>query len=129
MHTGPADDDKATYKERMLQAFQQLCSAPEGEDPWPALNGGRGQPGPFERGWRGFFDLQHQLMQTGRDKILRHQQGTWSLPTLWNTHEVEECLCELREKCDAKPEVDGTDWDLADAPGNGPAGRTWPWPY
>ena len=55
MHIGPAGD--YNYKERMLRTFQQLCSAPEGEEPWPALNGGPGQPGPFERGWRGFLDL------------------------------------------------------------------------
>ena len=56
-YIGPADNDDDTKKMRVLCAFAQLCIAPEGEEAWPALNGGPGHPGPFERVWRNFFDL------------------------------------------------------------------------
>ena len=65
---GPADNNDDTKKMRVLRAFAQLCIAPEGEESWPALNGGPGHPGPFERGWRGFFAIQQHRMESARKK-------------------------------------------------------------
>ena len=33
----PEADLSVTQPERMLQAYRQLCTAPEGEEPWPAV--------------------------------------------------------------------------------------------
>ena len=82
IYLGPAVEDDDTKQVRVLRAFEQLCTAPPGEDPWPALNSGPSNPGPFERGWRQFFGAQQQLMESARQSILRRQQGMWSQPTL-----------------------------------------------
>ena len=47
----PKKNDE-TKQMLMLRAFRTLCTPPEGEPPWSALNGGKDAPGPFERGWK-----------------------------------------------------------------------------
>ena len=48
----PDSDD--TKQMILLRAYRDLCTPPENEPPWPALNGGAGAPGPFESGWHRF---------------------------------------------------------------------------
>ena len=45
-------EDNETRHKKQLRAYQDLCTAPEDESPWPALNEGPDAPGPFERGWK-----------------------------------------------------------------------------
>ena len=78
-----------------LRAFRDLCTAPEDETPWPALNGGPDAPGPFERGWKRFWQEQRPLVLEAQK-----QQGnaeSWSSMSLWNTKEMEKELEKFRD--------------------------------
>ena len=39
---------------------------------------------------------------------MTHRQGSWSLPTVWNTYEVEKALSTLREACNQQCDDDPT---------------------
>ncbi len=83
----------------LLRAYRDLCTPPENEAPWPAISGGPGAPGPFERGWRCFQQKQRPLVLEAQKKTLS-QEGSaqaWSSPSLWNTKEMGEELEEARE--------------------------------
>lgn len=87
----PAIDDSDTRQLRTLRGYQELCTAPEGEERWCALNEGPNKPGPFERGWRSFIEHERSLMEKARFKCMsRHKM--WSKPSLWETVEVAEFL-------------------------------------
>ena len=95
----------------LLRAYRALCTAPEDEPPWPALNKGPDAPGPFERGWKRFWQQQRPLVLEAQKKTLSQQGNaeSWSSPSLWNTKEMEEELeqarASYREEDDA-PEID-----------------------
>ena len=83
----------------MLRAYKDLCTAPAGASPWPALNGGPDAPGPFERGWRRFWQQQRPLVLEAQRKTLAQPGNaeSWTYPSLWNTQEMEEELEQARE--------------------------------
>ena len=92
-------EDNETKLKLQLRAFRALCTAPEDEAPWPALNGGPDAPGPFERGWKRFWQEQRQLVLQAQQKTLSQPGNaeSWSSPSLWNTREMEEELEQARE--------------------------------
>ena len=92
------EDDK-TKQMLQLRAYRDLCTAPEDEAPWPALNGGPDAPGPFERGWKRFWQEQRPLVLEAQKKTLSQQGNaeSWSSLSLWNTKEMEEELEQARE--------------------------------
>ena len=71
IHLGPPVDGETRHM-RMLRAYRELCTAPDGDEPWPALNGGPSCPGPFQRGWRQYHAKQLELAERGREKIMIH---------------------------------------------------------
>ena len=50
------DKDKDSWKIRELDAFAELCTPSNTEETWPALHGGPGKPGPFQRGFAQFLE-------------------------------------------------------------------------
>ena len=61
-------EDDETKQMLQLRAYRDLCTAPEDESPWPALNGGPDAPGPFERGWKRFWQEQRPLVLEAQRK-------------------------------------------------------------
>ena len=90
-------EDEETKQMVMLRAYKDLCTAPAGASPWPALNGGPDAPGPFERGWRRFWQQQRPLVLEAQRNTLAQPGNaeSWSYPSLWNTKEMEEELEQL----------------------------------
>ena len=78
-----ADDDRRTKELRYLCAYENLCTAPEGEEPWPAQPAGEGVAGPFQRGWEAFSREQEAMAKTAREKCLRNDVGPWATPSIW----------------------------------------------
>ena len=79
---------------RILQMYKQLCTAPPGESPWPAQNGGPGSPGPFERGFKSFMAEQEALaLVAPRKRVLT---CTWF--SLWETVEARYLLDDLADQ-------------------------------
>ena len=71
----------AAYKAsdlRVLQMYEQLCTAPAGQDAWPAQNGGPGVPGPFERSFKAFL-LQEEAKASA---AVRKRVTTCTWPSL-----------------------------------------------
>ena len=64
-------DDSDTQNLRILRGYQKLCTAPEGEERWCALNERPKKPGPFERGWRSFMKNERARIETARLKRMR----------------------------------------------------------
>ena len=93
----PEDDE--TKQMLLLRAYRDLCTPPENEPPWPALNGGTGAPGPFERGWHCFWQKQRTLVMEAQKKTLLHDGNSeaWSSPSLWSTKDMEVKLAEASE--------------------------------
>ena len=78
----------------ILRSYRELCTPPENEPPWPALSGGPGAPGPFERGWQCFWQKQRIVVMEAQRKTLSLDGNaeSWSSPSLWNTKEMEDEL-------------------------------------
>ena len=64
----PPCEDFVSQSARILATYKQLCTAPDGEDPWPALPSNASGPGPFERSMRGFLQQQESLAGAARRK-------------------------------------------------------------
>ena len=47
-------DAPMTERGRVLEAYGQLCTAPNNEAPWPAAARSSEDMGPFQRGWHRF---------------------------------------------------------------------------
>ena len=90
---------------RILQMYEQLCTAPAGQAAWPAQNGGPGVPGPFERGFKAFM----QGEEVKCAAALRKRITTCTWPSLWETQEVHT---ELDKLADAL--------EIAESTGGGP---------
>ena len=96
LYLPPASEECATRQLRTLRAYEQLCTAPEGQERWCALNEGPDKPGPFERGWRSFYHDQKLAMEAARfRRMSRHMM--WSRPSLWETREVADYLRHHRQ--------------------------------
>ena len=84
-------DGDETKQMLLLRAYRDLCTPPENEAPWPAKNGGPDSPGPFERGWRCFWQKQRPLILAAQKKTLSQKGNAepWSFPSIWNTQEMD----------------------------------------
>ena len=110
----PADDRLASKDLRYLEAYKALCTAPIGQDRWPAQASGPSSPGPFQRGWTTFVEEQQVAAARARDRCLQHDIGPWSTPSIWSTAEVAE---ELYRRRVAKAEQDaGEGGDVPEEP-------------
>jgi hypothetical protein len=92
----PAEDAEETRELRILRAYKSLCTPDSGDETWPALSCGPENHGPFQRGWQAFLTEQQEIAERARKKCLLHCLGPWSLPSLWDTVELEEFLAEAR---------------------------------
>ena len=95
-----------TQPERMLQAYRQLCTAPEGEEPWPAVARSPADVEPFQRGWRRFEEEQKELARAAKRKGFASNEE----PSLWLTSQVQHRMA-----------------DIANDAGKWPAGMDEPW--
>ena len=91
-----ADEDIHTKELRYLEAYKRLCSAPQGQDRWPAQPSGEASPGPFQRGWQRFLEEQEIAAERARKRCLQNDIGPWSTPSIWSTAEVEAELLQKR---------------------------------
>ena len=80
----PPPEDSSTKAERLTNAYKQLCTAPAGEETWPAQGTGPTNPGPFQRGWRRFKAGQEEAAERARWKLLR----TRGVRSLWRCAEA-----------------------------------------
>ena len=88
------DEDLYTRDLRYCKAFEAYCSAPSGEDDWPAQRLGPESPGPFQRGWTRFFTEQQEHALEASRKCLASDCCLWAHPSIWNTREVAETIRE-----------------------------------
>ena len=70
----PPRDTCESQTEQYLAAYRPLCTAPEGEAPWPAVARTADEPGPFERSWRAFHREQRDLAERARKKSFTSQE-------------------------------------------------------
>ena len=96
-------DTCESQTEQYLAAYRPLCTAPEGEAPWPAVARAADEPGPFERTWRAFHREQRNLAERARKKSFSSQE----VPSLWLTVEVQHRLQRLASEAAHLPSVDG----------------------
>ena len=61
----PESDE--TKQMLQLRAYRNLCTPPENEPPWPALNKEVRAPRLFERGWHRFWEKQRPLVIERRE--------------------------------------------------------------
>ena len=100
----------AAYKAsdlRVLQRYEQLCTAPAGQDAWPAQNGGPGVPGPFERSFKAFL-LEEEAKASA---AVRKRVTTCTWPSLWETVEVHAELDELADALEAAEAAEAAGWN------------------
>ena len=88
---------------RILQMYEQLCTAPAGGAAWPAQSGGPGIPGPFQRGFTAFLAEE----ETKAAAAVRKRVTACVWPSLWDTVEVHAALAELADAWDATDATGG----------------------
>ena len=84
----PPPEEHEARDLRLLSAYQKLCTAPDGQGPWPAQNMGPDRPGPWQRGWELF--LAEQKVAAGEAQ--RKERRSASVCCLWRTAEVRQRL-------------------------------------
>ena len=84
----PPPEDDETRDLRLLSAYKQLCTAPDGQEPWPAQNMGSDSPGPWQRGWEMFLAEQ----KTAAAEAQRKARRAATVCSLWRTVEVRRRL-------------------------------------
>ena len=104
-------EDDETKQMMLLRAYRDLCTPTDGSNEWPALRSGLNSPGPFELGWKYFWETQSPLVKSAQKKsLLRNGSvGAWSSPTIWNTHEMELALLEARTAYNENGDNEGLD--------------------
>jgi hypothetical protein len=95
-HLPCADEAVYTRELRYLKAYEAFCTAPAGEEAWPAQRLGPESLGPIQRGWKAFMQQQEELASTARVKCLSNDCCPWSYPSIWNTREVAEVMSARR---------------------------------
>ena len=88
-----------TKQDVLLRAYRGLCTPPQDDKSWPAVSGGPDSPGPFERGWKNFWETQRPLATAAQQKTMLRDGNaeSWTSPSLWNTQEMELELESARE--------------------------------
>ena len=99
----PRPDTCDSQTEQYLAAYRPLCTAPEGEPPWPAVARTADETGPFERSWHAFHREQRDLAERARQKSFLSQ----AVPNLWLTVEMQQRLQRLASAASRLPAVDG----------------------
>ena len=84
----PPEEVNESRNVRLEKAYLALCTAPAGQDPWPAQNMGPANPGPFQRGWEIFLAEQKKAAREAQRKTRR----ATGLCSLWRTVEVRQRL-------------------------------------
>jgi hypothetical protein len=87
---------------RLEKAYLALCTAPAGQEPWPAQNMGPDNPGPFQRGWESFRAEQEGAAREAQRKTRR----ATGLCSLWRTVEVRQRLAEIVAEAEAHADAD-----------------------
>ena len=90
---GPPEDANDTRDLRVLRAYQQLCSPPEGEEPWPRTRSGPDSTGPFERGLQTFIASQKELAEKAQRKCIANCVGAWSMRPCGT--QTSSCRCPM----------------------------------
>ena len=90
IYVPPLAEDESTH-ERLLRAYQALCTSPNPGEAWPAQNMGPSSKGPFQRGWELFAAEQDAAAREAKRKT-RRATGVCSL---WRTAEVRQALARI----------------------------------
>ena len=90
----PEGGPSMNTSERVLNAYKQVCTAPEGEEAWPAVAQGPKDKWPFECGWCRFETEQDGIAQVAKRKYL---VGAGQ-PSLWLTSEVQLCMANISKE-------------------------------
>ena len=97
---------------RYFHAYEAYCSAPIGDDEWPAQRIGTAA-GPFELGWKLFMQSQRTLARAAEERYLVHERGMFNTPCLWKTREVFEAMEKVQRDAFEAMDIDDDDYEDA----------------